>query len=223
MLRWRWDTLTHQLFGYLRGAFPGYAHFEDVTHDGSGLLVYDPVVFILRVLQVTIRRIRTERLSGIALGPEYSFHLLAGVLSVEFIENVDERGHIIINLILAVHTVVDGDEADIVGREHHLRVHADLKVIPAEAAHILDDDDSNLVFIDQAGKPLPIRSGEIRPAVTIVHEVHGIREIVVISVLFEDGLLIHNGVTLPLKVIVTREPAVQGSDFASCDRRRRSI
>lgn len=88
------------------------------------------------------------------------------------------------------------------GREKHLRVHTDLKVVPSEAAHILDDDDAYFVLVDYADEPLPIRSVEIGPTVAIVHEIHRIREILVISVLFENGLLIHNGVTLPVKVIL---------------------
>ena len=87
-------------------------------------------------------------------------------------------------------------------REKHLRVHTDLKVVPSEAAHILDDDDAYFVLVDYADEPLPIRSVEIGPTVAIVHEIHRIREILVISVLFENGLLIHNGVTLPVKVIL---------------------
>ena len=157
MLRWRRNAPTHQLIGYLRGAFPGYAHFEDVANNGNGLLVYDPMVFILRVLQISVGRIRAERFPGVSFCPEYHFHLLAGVFGVEFVENVDERGHIIVNLILVVHTIVDGDEADIVGQEHHFLVHADLKVVPSEAARFLEDDDTNLAIVDQAGKPLSIR------------------------------------------------------------------
>ena len=116
------------------------------------------MIFILRVFQITVWRIRAERLSGIALAAKHGFYLFAGVLGVEFVENIDEWRHVIINLILAVHTIVNGDKANIMRREYHLRIHANLKVIPTKAAHILYDDDADSVFINKAGKPLPIQS-----------------------------------------------------------------
>ena len=39
----------------------------------------------------------------------------------------------------------------------------------------------------------------------------------VVNVLLEDSLLIHDGVTLTLKVIATGKPAVQGCYLVSCD------
>lgn len=41
------------------------------------------MVFILRVFQISIWRIRTERFSDITFGPEYSFYLFAGILGIE--------------------------------------------------------------------------------------------------------------------------------------------
>jgi hypothetical protein len=64
----------------------------------------------------------------------------ARVLGVEFIKDVDKRRHVIVLMAVAVHTVVDGDEADICIREDHLRVHSDFEVVPSKSAHILYND-----------------------------------------------------------------------------------
>ena len=175
--------------GNLRGTISGDAQAEYLPDHLCGLLIHNPVVLIFRVLQVPVRRIGTQWLASIALCLKHGLDLPAGILGIELVEDVDEGRHVVFRAVDAIHTVVDGDEADIVGWEHHLGVHAHLQVIPAEAAHVLYDDDADFVLIDQAEEPLPIRSGEIRPAVTIVHEIHSIREIMVISVLFEDGFL----------------------------------
>lgn len=175
--------------GNLGGPVTGDAQAEYLPDHLCGLLVHDPVVFILRVLQVAVRRIGAERLSGIALRLKHSLDFPAGILGVELVENIDEGRHVVFRAVDTVHAVVDGDEADIVGREKHLRIHTDLKVVPSEAAHILYDDDADFVLVDHADEPLPIRSVEIGPTVTIIHEIHRIREILVISVLFENGLL----------------------------------
>lgn len=127
------------------------------------------MVFILRVLQIAVRWIGAERLAGIALRLEHSLYFPAGVFGVELVENVDEGRHVVFRAVDTVHAVVDGDEADVVGREKHLRVHTDLKVVPSEAAHILDDDDADFVLVDHADEPLPIRSVEIGPTVAIVY------------------------------------------------------
>ena len=223
MLRGCRNTTSHQFFGYLRRTFSGHTHFKDVTYNGSSFFVYDPVVFILRILQISIRRICTQGLAGITLCPKYGFHLFAGVLGVEFVENVDERSHIVINLILAVHSIVDGNEADIVSRKYHLCVHAHLKVISPKAAHVLYNDDADFVFINQAVKPLPVRSVEVGATIAIVHEIHGVSKPLIVSELFEDRLLIHNEVALSLKIIVTGEPAVKSRYLVSCNRGRRSV
>lgn len=49
------------------------------------------------------------------------------------------------------------------------------------------------------------------------HKEHGVSEAIVISELLEDGLLIQNGIAVPLKFIITGEAAVQGCDLIRCN------
>ena len=105
---------------------------EDFPHHICGLLINDPVVFILRVFDVAIGRIRTQRLAGLSFGFEHSPDFAAGILGIELIENVDERCHVIFGAVDAVHAVVDGDEADVGIGKDHLGVHTDLQIISAK-------------------------------------------------------------------------------------------
>ena len=58
------------------------------------------------------------------------------LVSLELIENVDERRYVVLCLVVDVNTVVDGDEVDVGVRKNHLRVHTDFQVVTTESAHI---------------------------------------------------------------------------------------
>ena len=90
------------------------------------------MVFVLRVFDVAVGRVRAQRFAGLPFGFEHSPNLSAGVLGIELIENVDERGHVIFGAVDAVHAVVDGDEADVGIGKDHLGVHTDLQIISAQ-------------------------------------------------------------------------------------------
>ena len=147
------------------------------------------MVFILRVLQITVRRVCGQRFAGVPFGAEHSLDLLAGILGVELVKDVDEGRHIVVHLVCAVHAVVDGDEADVVVREDHFRVHTHLEVIAPQTTHVLDDDNPYPSFVDQPHQTLPVGTVEIGPAVPVVHEIKRVGESVVIGVLLEDRFL----------------------------------
>ena len=141
---------THQFFRDLRRAFPGNAHFKHLPYYRGRLRVYDPMVLVIGVFQIAVRRIGSQRFAGISFGTEHSLDFFAGVFGIELVENVDERRHVIVHLIGTVYTVIDGDEADIVVWEHHLRVHTYLKIIPSQSAHILHDNGTDTPFVNHA-------------------------------------------------------------------------
>jgi hypothetical protein len=152
-----------------------------------GLLINNPVVFILRVFDIPIRRVCAERLSGLTLGFEHGPDLAAGVLGIEFIEDIDERRHIVLGAVDAVNTVVDGDEADVGIGENHLGIHTDLQIVSAKPGHILDDDRSDKAVINHGAEPVPVRTVKIRTAVTVVHKELRVPKAIVISVLLKNG------------------------------------
>ena len=70
-------------------------------------------MLVVRVFEVAIGWIGTQRFAGLAFSLEYRADLLAGILGIPFVDNIEERGKITVLLVGAVHSVVDGDEADI--------------------------------------------------------------------------------------------------------------
>ena len=55
-----------------------------------------------------------------------------GLFNRALIEYIDERRHVVLGAVDTVHTVVDGNEANIGIGKDHLSVHADLKVVSAQ-------------------------------------------------------------------------------------------
>ena len=176
----------------------GNAQTKDLLDHFGGLIVNDPMVLVLRNFQITVWRIDCQRFAGVAFFAEHGLYLLAGVLGVELVEDVDEGRHVVVQLVFAVHAVVDGDEADVVVREDHLRVHSHLEVVAPQTAHILDDDNPYPSFVDQPHQALPVWPVEIGPTEPVVHEISRVGESVVICVLLEDRLLVHDAVALAL-------------------------
>lgn len=116
----------------------------------------------------------------------------------DVLENVDERRHVVVHLICTVYTVIDGDEADIVVRENHLRVHTHLKIVPSQSAHIFHDNGTDTPFVDHTEQALPVRTIKICSAVTIVYEISRIGESVIVGILFQNSFLVHDAVAFTL-------------------------
>lgn len=195
------------------GPFPGYAHFEDVPNHIGCDLVHYPVMLIVRVFEVAIRRIGTQRFAGFTLCLEHRTDFLTGVLGVPFVDDIKKRSKIAVLLIGAVHAVVDGNESNICAGQHHLGVVTYLEVVSAQSAHVLYDDRTDLALVHKSHKALPIRAVEIGAAVAIVNKIQGVSEAIVISEFLEDSLLIQYGIAIPLQFIVTGQTAVQCRDF----------
>ena len=170
-------------------------------------------MFIVRVFEIAIRRIGTQRLAGFTLRLEHRSDFLTGVLGIPFVDDVEKRSKIAVLLIGAVYAVVDGNEPDIGTGQHHLGVVAYLEVVSSQSAHVLDNDRADLALVHQCHKALPIRSFEVRPTESIVNEKRGVPEAIVISEFLENSLLIQNGIAIALKFIVTRQTAVQSRDL----------
>ena len=101
-------------------------------------------------------------------------------------------------LIGAVHAAVHGDETDIVFGKKHFRVETDFQIVSADTAHILGDDDTNLIVLDQLNHSFPIGSVEVGTGITIVDEKLDVSETLFLCVFFENRLLIDNAVVSPV-------------------------
>lgn len=80
----------------LRHTVTLYAQPEDVPDYLGGFFVHNPMQLVLRVFDISVWRIRAERLSRLSFCFENSSYLPARVLGVELVENVDERRHVIL-------------------------------------------------------------------------------------------------------------------------------
>lgn len=105
------------------------------------------------------------------------------------LDDIQERSKVVVLLIGAVHAAVHGDETDIVFGEKHFRVKANFQIVSADTAHILGDDNANLVVLYQFDHAVPIGSVEVGTGVTIVHEKLDVAETLFLCVFFENRLL----------------------------------
>ena len=101
------------------------------------------------------------------------------------INDIQKRSEIVILLRCAVDAVVDGDESYVIRRKIHFGVLADLKIISAEAGHILYDHTVYLAVVDVGNHSLKARTVEVCATVTVVNILIDHREIVVFCVPLE--------------------------------------
>ena len=113
-------------------------------------------MLVIGVLEVAVGRLGTQWFAGLALCLKHRTDFLACVLGVPFVDDIKERGKITVLLVCTVHAVVDGYESDICTGQNHLSVVAYLEVVSAQSTHILNDNCSDLTFVHQGHKPLPI-------------------------------------------------------------------
>ena len=67
-------------------------------------------------------------------------YLVADVLGIPLVHYVEERGEVVILRLVTVHAVIDCNKAYLLLWEQNLGIKADLKIVSAETAHILDDN-----------------------------------------------------------------------------------
>ena len=121
-------------------------------------------------------------------------YLPAGVTGVKFVHDVQKWGEVVISLLIAVDTVVDGDKPDALISEHDIGVEANLEIVTSEAAHVLDNDGGHVpgLYLGNHGlEAVPVKG---RAAHSIVREVPDIGEAVPLGVVLQKCLLVQNGI-----------------------------
>ena len=170
-------------------------------------------LWIVGIFHVAVGRVGGQILTGFAFLLHNCFDLFTAVLDIELIDDIQERSKIVVLLIGAVHAAVHGDETDIVFGKKHFRVETDFQIVSADTAHILGDDDTNLIVLDQLNHSFPIGSVEVGTGITIVHEKLDVSETLFLCVFFENRLLIDNAVALSCEFVITTESTVDSSNF----------
>src|SRR5690554_1145657 len=175
---------------------------ENFTNYLCGFLVNNPMALVLRVLYVAVWRICAKRLAILTFGLKHSTYLLAGVLGVPFVNNVEEWRKIAVLLIGAVDAVINGNEADVGAGKENFGIIADLKIIAPKAAHVLHNDGADAAFLSKRYQALPVRTVKVRAAVLVINKKLCVAVAVVVSVLLEYSLLVLNTVTVTLQLVI---------------------
>lgn len=86
-----------------------------------------------------------------------------------------KRGKIVVSA-LTVHTIVDGNEPNIIAGKDDFRIAADLQIIPPQTAHILDDPGADQALLHQRKPFLDTGTIEVRPGVPVIDQHTSVRE-----------------------------------------------
>lgn len=109
------------------------------------------------------RRIATTLLSC-------SAYFVAGVLGIPLVHYVEERGEVVILRLVTVHAVIDCNKAYLLLGEQNLGIKADLKIVSAETAHILDDNCADFPGFGFCKHCLKSGTIEVTPCVTVIFQ-----------------------------------------------------
>ena len=149
----------------------------------------------------------------IALCPIDGADLLACITSVKIVHDIEKRREIILGLVGAVYAVVDGNEANSVLREGDLRIEAHTEVITTHATEVFDQDNTHLTGFNVENQAFPVWTIKIRTAPAVVRINRYIRKIPFTGIAREHILLMNDGITVPGKIIVAAQAAIDGGDF----------
>ena len=99
-----------------------------------------------------------------------SAYFVAGVLGIPLVHYVEERGKVVILRFVAVHAVIDCNKAYLLLGEQNLGIKADLKIVSAETAHILDDNRADFPGFGFCKHCLKSGTIEVTPCVTVIFQ-----------------------------------------------------
>ena len=136
-------------------------HSEDPFDYLGSFRINIQCLLIIRFKHIAIRNGPTAPETLFHSVSEYGLYLLTGVLRVPLVHDVQERSEFIVHRVIAVDVIIDRYEPDTFIREKNLRIIADLKIVPSEAAHILHADDSHITGLDFFQKGSKARSVEV--------------------------------------------------------------
>ena len=131
----------------------------------------------------------------------------------DVLHDIEKRREIILGLIGTVHAIVDGDETNAVLREGDLRIEAHTEVITTHATEVFDQDNAHLTGFNVGNQAFPVWTLKIRTAPSVVRIDRYIRKIPFTGIAREHILLMNDGITVPGKVIVAAQAAIDGGDF----------
>ena len=133
------DVFGGQQLGNLHRAFSRNAQVKNTLDDLGSSLVHNPLLFVRWVFHIPVGRISAEVFPSVSFGTHDGTDFLTGIAGVEVVEQVAERGKIVIPFV-AVHTIIDGYISNITFHKETLGIVAHFQIVPAHAGHILDNN-----------------------------------------------------------------------------------
>ena len=86
------------------------------------------------------------------------------------LHDVEERSEVIILWLVTIHAVIDCNKAYLLLGEQNLGIKADLKIVSAETAHILDDNCADFPGFGFCKHCLKSGTVEVTPCVTVIFQ-----------------------------------------------------
>nr|WP_243026243.1 hypothetical protein [Dorea formicigenerans] len=110
-----------------------FYHLRSNRIHHQGLLIFgQSIVVVGNAAGVAFAIVHTGQKDGL--------YLVAGVLGVPLVHYSEEWGEVVILRLVAIHAVIDCNKAYLLLGKQNLGIKADLKIVSAETAHILDDN-----------------------------------------------------------------------------------
>ena len=131
----------------------------------------------------------------------------------DVLHDIEKGRKVVFRLVGAVYAVVDGNEANAVLREGDLRIEAHTEVITTHATEVFYKDNAHLTGFNVGNQAFPVGTLKIRTAPTVVRIDRYIRKIPFTGIAREHILLMNDGITVPGKIIVAAQAAIDGGDF----------
>ena len=97
-----------------------------------------------------------------------SAYFVTSVLGIPLVHYVEERGEVVILRLVTVHAVIDCNKAYLLLGEQNLGIKADLKIVSAETAHILDDNCADFPGFGFCKHCLKSGTIEVTPCATVI-------------------------------------------------------
>ena len=199
--------------GDLNGAFAVDRKLENPPHNGSGFLIDQPMVLLVRVFSVPVnfmvRRGNPRPGAGLIRG----FLLPAEITKIKLVHDIQDRGKLATILIGAVNAVADSDETDAMLPEEYFGVISGLQVIASDPAHVFRQHSRDLSRFNVRDQPFPGGPFKVSAAPAIVRIMDAIQKAMLCGIQFQVFFLVGDGIAVPGEVVITRKALVKRGSF----------
>ena len=186
----------------------------DSANNQGGFLVNDPVLRIIRVLDVPVRR-RPHGFPGVAFDLIADTAFLADIPGVPLIEQVTDGGQLIFTFS-SIDIIRNGHQADVVFREELLHKPSHFNVVTAQPGKVLDKQSGCLTFFQLTHHLIKAGAVHGDTGNTVVNESNDIGIAHVLCHLGQQLLLIADTVAFPFQIIVTGQAGVDERGNVAC-------